>query len=509
MGQLDKLKAEFIPKRTFKCSHSKIEVDGVFIRIPEDADRDQSLVPLVFKPKINDQEEDSWTRFQSNMDGSGQNSPSHFAIDMEDILQDPAVIRSARVSTGRDSLAVDEKAQGMMNYLWRDNHKTPYESGVVIRLKIETPISYADPLFRLFASFNEFSGRYSNIDTGFYTPQGLADQAREQFDLNAQESEELYRDLLSMGLAKEMARLCMPYRYYTKLYMTISLRHILEFMSLNESPNRHTQTEFWEIRGVFEELVKNWTPWAYKAFRDHGKKQDFGWLLGCLKEHSKKVVRLPYLSQKKVLDRGLVRLLEVKGNQDLMFTCMDDFPNPLRGFGHGSMTMLAHIPIHVLRQWVRHRYGTFTHLSVNYDKVVENDLFFIPDKFRKQEGKVGSYIFTDMNPFENEAVRIKLLSNKNRQLDRYRALRALNVPAEVAMFVLPTCFYNWIVVTKPLESLFNFCSLRTDSHAQKEIRDYADAVWELFGGAFPDIAEMFSSKLYWGDSESVKNFKPE
>lgn len=508
MGNLDKLKSSFNPQRTFKCSHSKIEVDGIFVRVPEDSDRTESWIPLIFHPKKDEKDEDKWTRFQHSQNDLSQN-PSHFAVDPEDMLQDPSVIRSARVSTGRDTKEVDEKAQGMINFLWRDRHVTPSEGGVVMRLRIETPISFADPLFRLFASFNEFSGRYSNIDTGFYTPQGLSDQAREQFNLNAQESEELYKDLLSMGLAKEMARLCMPYRYFTKLYMTISLRHILEFLSICDVPNRHTKTEFWEIRGVFEEIMKNWTPWAHEAFKTQRPLQSFGWLREFLREHSKRLTRIPYLNEIKVLDKGFVRLLEVKGNQDLMFTCMDDFPNPLKGFGHGSMTMLAHIPIHVLRQWVRHRYGAFTHLSTNYDVLVERDLFFIPDKFRKQEGKVGSYIFTDMSPLENEAVRIKLLSNKNRQLGRYRMLRAWDVPEEVAMFVLPTCFYNWVVVTKPLESLFNFCSLRTDSHAQKEIRDYADAVWELFRGVFPDIAELFSEKFYYGDSELVKSFKPE
>lgn len=488
MGNLDDLVKQFKPKRTFSCSHSKIEVDGVFVRV------------------AGEDENDSWMPMQMPSNGG---PPTHYGIKTEDLLQDPAVIRSARVSTGRDTKEVDEKAQGMMNFLWRDFHVTPYESGVVMRLRVETPIPYADPLLKIFASFNEFSGRYSDIDTGCYTPRGLSDEAQEQFDLNASESEELYKELRGMGLAREMARLCMPYRYYTKLYMTISLRHILDFLRLGNLPHRHTKTEFWEIRNVFEDIIKHWTPWAYEALKNHPHTMDFGWLREFLKIHSKRVVRLPYLNEKRVLDQGLVRLLDVKGDRDLMFTCLDDFPNPLRGFGHGSMTMLAHVPIHVLRQWVRHRYGAFTSLGINYDVVVEQDLFFISNTYRRQKGKAGSYVYEDMTPEENVTIKTKMLQNKNRQLKRYRLLRAIGVPQEVAMMVLPTCFYNWVVVTKPLESLFNFTSLRMDSHAQKETREYANAVWELFSGAYPDIAELFSEKFYYGDSQIVKDFKPE
>lgn len=487
MGNLDYLKANFIPQRTFKCSHSTIEVDGVLVRVSEDDDSS------------------SWNPVYEK----GDVIASHYKIALEDMLQDPAVIRSARVSTGRDSLAVDGKAQGMMNFLWRDNHVTPYESGVVFRFRIETPISFADPLFRLFASFNEFSGRYSNIDTGFYTPQGLSPEAQEQFDLNAQESQELYQELLSLGVAKEMARLCMPYRYYTKLYMTISLRHIMEFLRICNLPNRHVHNEFWEIRTVFENILKCWTPWAYRALQDHPKTQDFSWLPEFLKGRSRQVIQLPYLSERRVLDRGLVRLLDAHGSQELMFTCMDDFPNPLRGFGHGSITLLAHIPIHVLRQWVRHRYGTFTHLSMDYDVTVEKDLFFIPAVFRKQHGKAGSYTYIDMEGDENNTIRLKLQMHKDRQRGRYRHVRALGISPEMARFLLPTCFYEWAIVTKPLESVFNFTSLRTDSHAQREIRDYADAVWNLFSGVYPDVAELFSERFYWGDSAAVKAFKLE
>ena len=217
MGKLDNLARSFKPKRRFSCSHTTIEVDGVFVRVPSEEDKD-SWVPV----KIEGESE----------------SVTHYTIKVEDLLQDPAVIRSARVSTGRDSLAVDEKAQGMMNYLWRDYHVTPYESGVVVRLKVETPIPYADPLLKLFASFNEFSGRYSNIDTGFYMPSNISTEAKEEFGDSAEESGLLYKELLDFGLAKEMARLCLAYRYYTKFYMTVSLRHIMEFLTITGLTNR-------------------------------------------------------------------------------------------------------------------------------------------------------------------------------------------------------------------------------------------------------------------------------
>ena len=117
-GNLDRLavlKQRFNPRREYKVSHTKIEVDGAFVRFDDDwgFKDDKAIVPL------------------------------------EDFLQDPAVIRSARVSTGRDAKEVNEKAEGLIGALYRNKHVTPFEGSVIFRLRVEPPICFAQSFFQL------------------------------------------------------------------------------------------------------------------------------------------------------------------------------------------------------------------------------------------------------------------------------------------------------------------------------------------------------------------------
>ncbi|MDP3953931.1 MAG: FAD-dependent thymidylate synthase [bacterium] len=479
---LENLAKNFKPRRNFSCSHTSIEVDGVFVRIPNE-------------------NENSWIPLSLNGD---QNETSHFAINIEDVLQDPAIIRSARVSTDRDTVAVNEKAKGLIGYLWKDRHLTPSGSGVMLRLRQETPIMYAQPFFRLFAEHNEFSGRYSELDGAYYTPHGLKSEVREEFTKAEAEAQSLYKRLISMEVAKEMARLVHLYRFKTKFYEAISLRQLLEFITWQNVTTRHNNTEFHEIKPIIKEIIKHWTPWASEALEEYPNKIDFAWTQEIVKKYKNYPMDSYALGGKNVLNKGRVNLINYYGNDNLMLSCLDDFPNPLKGFGHGQMTFSLKVPIHVFRQWVRHRYGHWTEKGINFDEIVKDDQFFVPSRFRKQTGKVGHYQFSDVDDNENEQVLELLLKHKDSCLGRYCRLRNMEVPAELAAMNLPYTFYIPVIWTVPVESLFNFFSLRCDGHAQFEIRQYANAVWEMFHTRFPLSAKVFARHIHFGDSELIK-----
>src|SRR3972149_1390708 len=175
---LEELKSRFNPRRTYEDAARgiTIEVDGVFVRV------DEAL--------------------------AAQKGRESFEIPTEDLLQDPSIIRSARVSTGRDTKAVDEKAAGLIGSLYEGSHETPLEGGVVFRLKVTTPICYAQPFFQLRYSHNEFSGRYSVIDGDFYTP--VCAQKNPEILRVFQEAEadsrNIYKKLLEAGGAREEGR---------------------------------------------------------------------------------------------------------------------------------------------------------------------------------------------------------------------------------------------------------------------------------------------------------------
>ncbi|MBI2063573.1 MAG: FAD-dependent thymidylate synthase [Candidatus Yanofskybacteria bacterium] len=482
---LEALENGFNPRRKFANHHTTVEVDGVFVRLP------------------NEEEGENWIVDRKN---------KTITIPFVDILQDPSIIRSARVSTGRDAQAVNEKAQGLVNALWRDSHVTPYEGGVVFRLRIQTPIMYAQPLFRLFGSHNEFSGRYSRIDGDYYTPSTLSTKQQQEFieaEKNSQELYALLNDPAPKGLAvaNEMARLVHLYRFYTKFYMTISLRHIMEFLTWENIPNRYSTTEFEDIKYLFEEIIRTWTPWSFEALQNNPHHINFYWARELVGRYPRPL-ELPYLKSQKILNLGEIRLLEIFGKEELMFGCLDDYPKPIVGFGHGGMTFVATMPIHVFRQWVRHRFGTITELTIDFDSVVSDRLFFVPERFRKQVGKAMQYKFEDCDDSENN----QILDLYNQHIDdarkRYARLRNDNVSAQTAAMILPYCFYIPTVSTYSIHGLFNFLNLRADIHAQTEIRDYAKVIWEMFQEAFPEVAWQFLGNIFDADSPFIKRNKP-
>ena len=486
MDNLKDLEAGFRLIRSFERGHTKIEVDGVFVRIPEDDDSE------------------GWEITK------GEDGHRYANIRVEDLLQDPATIRSARVSTGRDTIAVNEKAQALVNYLWKGAHVTPFEGGVMFRLKITTPIAYAQPLFRLFGSHNELSGRYTDNTERYYLPEKIRDtQARDILIQSENSAQIKYKELLEMGVANEMARFAHLYRFYTRFFMTISLRHMLEFVGISGLSTRHSETEFWDIQEIFGDIIRHWTPWAFKAFE--AKPHQFNYLFvgDVLKEAREHGTEMPHLWSESVLDIGRIKLLNAFGNEGLMIERLDDFPNPLHGFGHGGMTFYIKMPIFVFRQWVRHRYGVFSEPTINYDRIVEKDEFYIPEVFRKQIGRVGNYTYVDMTIEESARARKMLREHINEAEANYRKLRNLNIPVEMAAMNLPYCFFIPVYWTVNLESLMNFFSLRVDGHAQAEIRKYAEIIWKMCSAEFPRYARIFSHYVYFGDQTIIKNFRPE
>jgi thymidylate synthase (FAD) len=68
---------------------------------------------------------------------------------------------------------------------------------------------------------------------------------------------------------------------------------------------------------------------------------------------------------------------------------------------------------------------------------------------------------------------------------QYKALLALGVCREQARCVLPLGLYSEVYWTASLQAAAHFIRLRTDSHAQWEIQQYAQAVRRIVEEVFP------------------------
>lgn len=167
---------------------------------------------------------------------------------------DHSAARAARVSTGRDFLEVNEKADaGLINALVRDRHGSALEH-LTVTFRIEAPIF----VFREFqrhriASYSEASGRYRVMDGTFYVPP--KDRPMKQvgkpmdYDIRPADEETVtamrnaaenaahvlwmnYNQLLSMGIAREVARNILPLSTYSSMYVTMNARGLMNFFSL-------------------------------------------------------------------------------------------------------------------------------------------------------------------------------------------------------------------------------------------------------------------------------------
>ena len=131
-------------------------------------------------------------------------------------------------------------------------------------------------------------------------------------------------------------------------------------------------------------------------------------------------------------------------------------------------------PIYVARQWVRHRTASVNEMSARYS--ILPDEFFLPDKLRVQStsNKQGGE-----EPMENDTnLLLKQKASCDLAFHTYDELLNKGCSRELARAHLPLCTYTEFFWKMNLHNLFHFLELRMDSHAQKEIRDYATIIGE-------------------------------
>src|SRR6185437_4376899 len=86
------------------------------------------------------------------------------------LADDLSVVNAARVSFARRKDVMDESDVGLVKFLMRDHHGTPFEHNA-FRFHIRCPIFVAREWFRhRIGSFNEFSMRYAKAKDEFYVP---------------------------------------------------------------------------------------------------------------------------------------------------------------------------------------------------------------------------------------------------------------------------------------------------------------------------------------------------
>ncbi len=169
-------------------------------------------------------------------------------------------------------------------------------------------------------------------------------------------------------------------------------------------------------------------------------------------------------------------------------------------------TFEVQAPIFVFRQWHRHRTWSYNEVSARYTELP--DLFYIPDpdhigyqsKSNKQGRTFGGEDVNAVKTSENaKDFCIDLRDQCKLAFDRYQDDLQHGIPRELARMGLPVNVYSRMFSTVDLHNLFRFLTLRLDSHAQMEIRVYAEALLRLIEPIVPVAAEAFKKGIYEAD----------
>lgn len=133
------------------------------------------------------------------------------------------------------------------------------------------------------------------------------------------------------------------------------------------------------------------------------------------------------------------------------------------------------MPMHVARQWIRHRTANVNEVSARYTELPE--VFYVPDGARIREqstsNKQGSSEFVMA---ESEGHRIAFENEARENFRLYRERCEAGMARELARNNLPLSTYTRWYWKIDLHNLMHFLSLRLDSHAQYEIRVFAEAM---------------------------------
>src|SRR6202166_722576 len=123
---------------------------------------------------------------------------------------DLSVVNGARVSFNVSSETMSERDGGLIRFLMRDRHGSPFEHGY-FRFVVKAPIFVVREHHRHRAghSYNEWSGRYSKMEAEFYVPDFVRTQVGKPgaytFDPVAPEVRELARAEISQAAEQAFA----------------------------------------------------------------------------------------------------------------------------------------------------------------------------------------------------------------------------------------------------------------------------------------------------------------
>jgi thymidylate synthase (FAD) len=213
----------------------------------------------------------------------------------------------------------------------------------------------------------------------------------------------------------------------------------------------------------------------------------------------------------KILDHGILKVVDYMGNDQAIVdaarisygagttkkTDNQGLLNYLMRHRHTTPFEMCEIkfyvkmPIFVARQWIRHRMASVNEYSARYS-ILDRE-FYLPtrEQLAPQSKTNGQGKGGELSDREAELVLSVLEKDAKRCYSSYELMlneyadgskineENVGIARELARMNLTLNHYTQWVWKIDLHNLFHFLALRMDSHAQYEIRVYADAIAEI------------------------------
>ncbi len=201
---------------------------------------------------------------------------------LETFGDDLTVVNAARVSFDKTSTEFNEKDSGLIRYLAKHEHMSPFFHPQ-IRFRIKMPIFVAREWFRHTIGFarNEVSRRYVDTEPEIWIPTEFRErdpkikqgslsteihnnlEARAIFNAAVEASSVTYNMLLEMRVAPEIARAILPQSMFTEFIETGSLAAYARLCRLRLDP--HAQKEIRDYAQEISDLIEPRFPISWAA----------------------------------------------------------------------------------------------------------------------------------------------------------------------------------------------------------------------------------------------------
>jgi thymidylate synthase (FAD) len=228
-------------------------------------------------------------------------------------------------------------------------------------------------------------------------------------------------------------------------------------------------------------------------------------------------LKAPYLKTINCLDKGFVRLVDWMGSDQRIVqaarvsygegtkTVREDkgLIDYLMRHTHTSpfeqvqFTFHAKMPIFIARQIVRHRTAKLNEISGRYS--VLKDEFYEPEISRIVKQSTDNKQGSSDELLDDAESLLQLFKDEQAGIYKnYEKCIESGMAKELARINLPLSVYTEWYFSIDLHNLFHFLKLRMDSHAQYEVRVYAEAKYQLIKDIVPLACESFDRHIIRG-----------